>query len=116
MTEKPDLIDRKDLAERTRPEACQTMQDVRDGVDRLDRALIALISERVDYMNAAARIKPSRDTVRDHERVEDVVSKVLSAAQTAGVPAQLAEAVWRELIEQSIQHEFEVWDQTRTGD
>lgn len=107
------LIQADDLLARTDPDSCQTMAEVRDGVDRLDRALIALIGERAGYMRAAARIKPNRDTVRDDWRVEDVIAKVLENAKAAGVPDDMADAVWRELIEQSIQYEFKVYDQTR---
>ncbi|MCC5982441.1 MAG: chorismate mutase [Oceanicaulis sp.] len=107
------LINPDDLAGRTAPQACQTMEEVRDGVDRLDRALIALIAERTRYMDAAARIKPSRGVVRDEARIEDVITKVKAAARTAGVPESLAEPVWRELVERSIQHELTVWDATR---
>ena len=95
------------------PEDCASMADVRDGVDRLDRALVALIAERSRYMQAAARIKPSRDVVRDEDRIEDVVAKVLKAADAAGLPAEIAEPVWREMVEQSIAYEFRVWDKTR---
>ena len=48
-----------------KPEDCQTMTDVRAGVDALDRELVALLATRFGYMRAAARIKPSRDAVRD---------------------------------------------------
>jgi isochorismate pyruvate lyase len=98
---------------RVRPQDCASMAEVRDGVDRLDRALVALIAERARYMQAAARIKPDREAVRDEWRIEDVVSKVLKAAKAEGLPADIAEPVWRELIERSIQYEFEVWDRTR---
>lgn len=102
-----------DLNARTPPERCETMAQVRDGVDRLDRALAALIAERSRYMEAAARIKPDRDAVRDEARIEDVISKVLAAAKTEGLPREIAEPVWRELVERSIQYEFDVYDRTR---
>ena len=95
------------------PEDCQTMAEVRDGVDTLDRQLVALIAERARYMEAAARIKPGRDTVRDDWRVNDVLTKVTAEAEKAGLPVSIAEPVWRELVERSIQYEFEVWDRTR---
>ena len=109
----PPHFDLDDLNARTAPEACETMIEVRDGVDRVDRALVALIAERSRYMQAAARIKPSRDVVRDEDRIEDVVAKVLEAADAAGLPAEIAEPVWREMVEQSIAYEFRVWDKTR---
>ncbi len=95
------------------PEDCETMADVRAGVDALDRQLVALIAERSRYMEAAARIKPSRDVVRDEWRIEDVVAKVKAEAGRIGLTTDIAEPVWRELIERSIAYEFKVWDQTR---
>ena len=97
----------------TEPEACQTMQDVRAGVDALDRELVALIAERARYMEAAARIKPSRDVVRDEWRINDVIAKVTAEAEKRGLAVEIAEPVWRELVERSIAYEFSVWDKTR---
>lgn len=98
---------------RTTPDACQTMADVRHGVDALDRALVLLLAQRQRYMEAAARIKPSRDVVHDEARIEDVVSKVLAAAGPAGLSPDIAEPVWRTLIDRCIAHEFAAWDRTR---
>ncbi len=91
------------------------MAEVRDGVDRLDRALVALIAERSRYMQAAARIKPSRDMVRDEARIEDVLTRILARAEHVDLPAQIAEPVWRELMERSIAYELKVWDATHSS-
>jgi len=61
-----------------KPEDCQSMTDVRQGVDALDRELVRLLVIRQGYMKAAARIKPNREAVYDEARIEDVVSKVLA--------------------------------------
>ncbi|WP_300541264.1 chorismate mutase [Maricaulis sp.] len=101
------------LSDVTPPESCLTMAEVREGVDALDRELVALIARRARYMEAAARIKPSRDVVRDEWRIEDVISKVTAEAGRVGLPRAIAEPVWRELVERSIAYEFEIWDRTR---
>ena len=90
------------------------MAEVREGVDALDRELVRLLVTRQGYMHAAARIKPNRDAVYDADRIEDVVSKVLDAARAQGLSPDIAEPVWRKLIERCIAHEFDVWDGTRT--
>ncbi len=95
------------------PEDCQTMTEVREGVDALDRELVRLLVTRQGYMHAAARIKPNRDAVYDAERIEDVVAKVLIEAKKQGLSADIAEPVWRKLIERCIAHEFDVYDDTR---
>ena len=99
-----------ELRARPAPEQCGSMTEVRAGVDALDRALVALLAERVRYMDAAARIKPDRGAVRDEARIEDVVAKVLASAQGDGLPAEIAEPVWRLLIDRCIAHEFESYD------
>ena len=99
---------------RVDPADCLSMAEVRHGVDALDRALVTLLAERQRYMDAAARIKPSRDVVHDDARIEDVVAKVLAAAETAGLSPAIAEPVWRTLIDRCIAHEFGAWDRTRS--
>ncbi|WP_427452631.1 chorismate mutase [Litorimonas sp. WD9-15] len=95
------------------PDDCKTMIEVREGVDALDRELVRLLVTRQGYMHAAARIKPNRDAVYDAERIEDVVAKVLVEAKRQGLSADIAEPVWRKLIERCIAHEFDVYDDTR---
>ena len=95
------------------PEACQTMAEVRVGVDALDRALVILLAERQRYMDAAARIKGDRGVVRDVPRIEDVVTKVKARAREAGLSEAIAEPVWRTLIDRCIAYEFGVWDKLR---
>jgi len=97
------------------PEACATMPEVRHGVDDVDRALVALLALRQRYMDAAARIKPDRASVRDEARIEEVVSNVLAEARSCGLSWSIAEPVWRLLIERSIAYELEAWDATRAG-
>ena len=89
------------------------MAEVRQGVDALDRALVALLAERQRYMDAAARIKPDRDAVHDDARIEDVVAKVLAAARDAGLSPDIAEPVWRLLIDRCIAYEYDSWDRTK---
>jgi isochorismate pyruvate lyase len=92
---------------------CTTMAEVRQGVDALDRLLVTVLAERQRYMDAAARIKTDRQAVRDTARIEDVVAKVKAAAREAGLAEEIAEPVWRTLIERCIAHEFGVWDALR---
>ena len=99
--------------DRPLPADCETMLDVRKGVDALDRALVLMLAERQRYMDAAARIKADRDAVHDQARIEDVVTKVKAAARAAGLSEVIAEPVWRTLIDRCIAYEFGVWDQLR---
>ncbi|MFZ4689536.1 MAG: chorismate mutase [Polymorphobacter sp.] len=95
------------------PEDCQTMSDVRAGVDALDAQLVALLARRFGYMAAAARIKPSRDAVRDEARKAQVIANAEAAATSAGIPAGVVTDFWESLVEASIAYELTVWDRLR---
>ena len=104
----------EDAAATVAAENCREMAEVRAEIDRLDRVLVRLIAERTGYIEAAARIKPALDDVRVPWRIEDVVEKVVREAEAVGLPARIAEPVWRELIERSIEHEAIVWRSIRS--
>ncbi|WP_379921530.1 chorismate mutase [Erythrobacter sp. R86502] len=95
------------------PEACQTMTEVRAGVDALDRELVALLSTRFGYMRAAARIKPSRDVVRDEARKASVIAAAVAEAEARRIPADVVADLWERLVEGSIAYELNEWDRTR---
>ena len=95
------------------PDDCMSMIEVREGVDATDRELVALLDRRFGYMRAAARIKPSRDTVRDEDRKAAVIAAAKADAEARGIPADVVEDVWERLVEGSIAYEFDVWDKTR---
>ena len=102
-----------EVGERRVPGDCQSMADVRQGVDALDRALVELLTERQGYMDAAARIKADRSKVFDRARIEDVVDKVKAAARQSGLSEAIAEPVWRTLIDRCIAYDHDSWDRTQ---
>ena len=101
------------MTEIREPADCMTMTDVRAGVDEVDRQLVALIKRRFDYMDAAARIKWDRSTVRDEERKAEVLGKVDETAVRLGVDRALIARLYGDLIETSIAYELEMFDRIR---
>jgi isochorismate pyruvate lyase len=97
------------------PDDCQTMPEVRAGIDALDADLVAMLASRFAYMRAAARIKPSRDAVRDEARKAEVIANAVARAGVEGAPADLIARLWDDLVEASIAYELSEWDRRRTG-
>ena len=95
------------------PDACETMIDVRAGVDATDRELVALLERRFGYMRAAARIKPNREAVRDEERKASVIAAAMAEAEARNIPGEVIGDIWERLVEGSIAYEFDEWDKTR---
>ena len=99
--------------DRVKPADCRTMAEVRHGVDRLDEEIVALLGERFRYMDAAARIKPSRELVRDEGRKAEVISNVRRLAPGAGVDPETVSSLYEQLVEASIAHEHVRFDALR---
>jgi isochorismate pyruvate lyase len=92
------------------PKACTTMAEVRAGVDFIDQQLVVLLAQRFAYMDAAARIKDDRETVRDEARKAEVIANVRRAALDQRIPQDVVANIWDILVEGSIAYEYGRWD------
>ncbi len=92
------------------PEDCMTMAEVRAGVDEIDRQLAALIGQRFRFMDAAARIKPDRSSVRDEARKAQVIANVRENAVVNGWSPERAADLWELLVEASIAYDLVRFD------
>ena len=77
---------------------CRSLEDVRENIDRIDDGIIKLIAERTEYVKQAAVFKKSEDAVKAPDRVEAVIKKVREKAETYGASPDIAETVYRNMI------------------
>ena len=82
------------------------MADVRATIDALDEELVALLARRQRQIERAAAVKPGLGIpARVPERVDEVLARVAAASQREGMSGELAQALWRAMIEWSIAYE-----------
>ena len=80
-----------------------TLEDLRQRLTDLDRALIALVAERKHLSEEVARVKRATGRpTRDYERERDVILGVRTMAEERGVSPALAESLLRLLIRSSL--------------
>lgn len=93
----------------TPPQDCRDMVELRHEIDALDAQLVALLATRTNYIDRAIALKQDNGLpARIPQRVEDVVAKVRRAAGSKGLDPDLAETLWRQLIDWSIAREAQV--------
>ena len=90
-----------------RPSECNSMEDVRDQIDRIDRELIDLLAYRLGYVDRAWKLKHNPEDATVPWRIEQVIEKVRARAEERGLPPRLVEALWRQMIGWFIQYEEE---------
>ncbi|MFO7477787.1 MAG: chorismate mutase [Methyloceanibacter sp.] len=86
---------------------CATMEEVRAEIDRIDAALVDLIGERFSFVDRAWQLKRSPAEARVPWRIQQVIDRVRGRAAEQGLPPELAEALWRQMIGWFIQYEEE---------
>jgi isochorismate pyruvate lyase len=90
------------------PDQCRDLGDVRVEIDRLDNALVDLIAERFGYVERAWQLKLGlKQEANVPWRNQQVIDKVRARAVERGLPPDLVEALWRQMIGWFIQYEEE---------
>ena len=83
------------------------MGEVRAEIDRLDLALVDLIAERFAYVDRAWQLKSGPGEAYVPWRIQQVIDRVKGHAKEKGLPPELTEALWRQMIGWFVQYEEE---------
>lgn len=90
------------------PDQCRDLADVRVEIDRVDSALVELVAQRFGYVERAWQIKLDlKQEANVPWRNQQVIEKVRARATEKGLPPDLIEALWRQMIGWFIQYEEE---------
>jgi isochorismate pyruvate lyase len=90
------------------PADCKDLGEVRVEIDRIDNALVDRIAERLGYVERAWQLKLQLGQEANVPwRNQQVIDKVRARASERGVPPDLCEALWRQMIGWFIQYEEE---------
>ncbi len=90
-----------------KPQECTDMSHVRDEIDRIDACLVDLIAERFGYVDRAWQLKKNPGDAHVPWRIQQVIDKVKERAAAKGLPPELTEALWRQMIGWFVQYEEE---------
>jgi len=95
------------------PEQCQTLDEIRHGMDSLDRQIIAILARRVEYVKAAAKFKTSAASVAAPERVQKVLDTRRDWAVEAGLDGDVVRALYRDIVTYCVGEEKKQWDRSQ---
>ena len=88
---------------------CATLAEVRGNIDRIDRAIVALMAERGQYVAEAGRFKADPAAVSAPARVEAIIAKVKGLARQDGLAESVAERSYRAMIAAFEDYERQEW-------
>jgi isochorismate pyruvate lyase len=94
----------------TPPDRCNSLDQIRAGMDAIDRQIVSLIAERVAYVRAAAKFKTSSANVAAPDRVAAVIKTRRDWAEAKGLNGEIVEALYRDLVAYCVSEEHKQWE------
>lgn len=76
----------------------ESLVDIREGIDAIDREIVALIARRQQWVARAGALKRDESGVRAPSRVEEVIARVRAMAAEAGAAPEVVEGAYRAMI------------------
>jgi isochorismate pyruvate lyase len=92
---------------------CTNLDEVRDGIDALDRRIVELLAKRSGYIEQAARLKTDAAEIEVPARVEEVVNNARALAAEYGMSPDIAEDVYRVMVARFIEFEMQRYRETQ---
>ena len=91
------------------PEECQNMSDIRLEIDSLDKKVITLIAQRLDYVKAAVKFKAGETSVKAPERFKAMLAQRRVWAVQEGLDPDVIEKLYHDLVNHFIKEELRHW-------
>ena len=86
-----------------------TIEEIRNEIDKLDLKIIELISKRKDLVFEVVKLK-KKDQIVDQKRIDHILKKLNLEAKKRGIPELMIERLWKTMIMSFIEYEKEIFD------
>ena len=91
-----------------KPDQCESMEDIRNEIDRIDHQIINLFAERLQYVEEIVRFKKDEESVIAQKRKDFVINQRATWASEKGLDRAVFNKIYTLLVESNIAHELEL--------
>ncbi len=85
---------------------CETLEELRKEVDKVDEMIVELIAVRNDYIKQAAGFKHTVDEIKTDERIDEVLNHVRHKALMLGVSPNMVADIYKKMIDEMVETEI----------
>ena len=85
---------------------CDSLEEIREEVDKIDEQILQLIAQRKDLIKQAAKFKHSVEEIKTDERVEYVIDRARHLALTLGVNPNMVSDIYKTMIDEMVESEI----------
>ena len=85
---------------------CDTLEELRAEIDKVDDKIVELIALRNRYIKQAANFKHTVEEIKADERIDDVLNHVRHKALTLGVSPNMVADIYKQMIDAMVEIEI----------
>ena len=85
---------------------CNSLQEVRNEIDKIDTKLVELISQRSHLIRQAAGFKESIDEVKADDRIDDIMQRVRKKAIELNINPNMISDLFKIMIDEMVETEI----------
>ncbi len=85
---------------------CNTLEEARNEIDKVDDEIVRLIAKRNDYIKQIAHFKTSVEEVKAQERISEVISRVREQAISLDLSPNLINDLYVRMIDGMVESEI----------
>jgi len=89
-----------------KPKKCESLDEARDEIDRVDEKIVELIALRNSYVKQMAHFKNSIDEIKSKERIDDVIQRARAKAIELNLSPNLINDIFLRLIDEMVESEI----------
>ncbi|KIM06182.1 MAG: chorismate mutase [Sulfurovum sp. FS06-10] len=92
---------------------CQTLEEARIEIDKVDEKIVELVAMRNNYIKQIARFKNSVEEIKSDERISDVINRVRAKAIELDLSPNLINDMFVRMIDEMVETEITEFNNTK---
>jgi isochorismate pyruvate lyase len=93
---------------------CNTLEEARDEIDKVDDEIVKLIAKRNDYIKQIAHFKTTIDEVKAEGRISEVISRVREQAISLDLSPNLINDLYVRMIDGMVESEISEFNNAKS--
>jgi len=95
------------------PENCQSIEEIRAGIDQIDYQIMQLFAERYAYVKEIVKFKSDESSVIAEDRQKEVIRQRREWAEELGLNPDLFEEMYWTLMRFNVRKELEILNRSK---
>lgn len=91
---------------------CESIEDIRENIDHIDKQIVGLLAKRSEYVKAASSFKKSKSDVQASDRVKWMIADRRNWAIDNNINPDFVEQLFRNIVNFFIHSEIEHWEKS----